>query len=51
MEIDIPSVGEELYEDTRETICEKLRVKKHKIRSKNSCFDSVLDKREKKEHV
>jgi hypothetical protein len=51
MEIDIPSLGEELDEDTRETICEKLRVKKHKIRSKNWCFDYVLHKNDKKEDL
>jgi hypothetical protein len=40
--MDIPRVGDELDEDTRETICEKLREKKDKIRSKNWCFDYVL---------
>jgi hypothetical protein len=48
MERDIPSVGEELDEDTIETICEKRRAKKDKIRSKYWCFDYVLHKYEKK---
>jgi hypothetical protein len=51
MEIDIPSVGEELDEDNIEPIFEKRRAKKDKIRSKNWCFDYVLDKRDKKEHL
>ena len=51
MEIVIPSVGEELDEDNIEPICEKRRAKKHKIRSKNWCFDYVLHKHEKKEQL
>ena len=51
MEIDIPSVGEELDEDNIEPICEKRRAKKAKIRSKNWCFDYVLDKYDTKENL
>ena len=51
MEIDIPTVGEELDEDTRETICDKRREKNKKIRSQNWCFDYVLDKYDTKERL
>jgi hypothetical protein len=51
MEIDIPSVREELDEDNIEPICEKRRAKKDKILSKIWCFEYVLHKNEKKEEL
>jgi hypothetical protein len=51
MDIDIPSVGEELDEDNIEPLCEKQKAKKDKIRSKNRCFEYVLHKYENKKQL